>query len=811
MVESIKVENMKDNLDIIFIIQMSDLHIGEPHSPDDSEILFDFMNNQLKHISPSRIVLTGDITDSPKNTNADENKAHWIEYRDIIERAELVDVEKIIEVPGNHDSFGMNSYVDPEYYYCQYAVASTKEECIPYNEYQTSQEETGLYYYDITREKELKHHMEVIELNSGKKLGILLSNVTPLPSYGHLFGFYGIVDYRDRMRLQSLLRDDDSDVKIAFQHQPLSYVFDSANPYVTQSDYSKFLQEFGINVVFSGHIHTQSEFVTKFSVPDVTLGRFTRNGHLLSLISVEMNSGLISYSATKINTYPIVNVVNPPNAFLFNRSPVTDEVIVTVVYPPGVNNPLEASKLTKITVRGENGEERITLNPMGDTPTFVKAPIDTNGEFIGVGDKDTLPIITYAGKYDFKNEKGVLIVEYEINEEINSVFNVNPTIKMINKGSTVVPYSNSTRYSKKEYREVYPKDISDNFHPYPKLNSKMFTSYLGLFTVMLSLFMINIVLMVLYPLILFIISKIKHIYIPNVTFLDIIISFFSYINISLYLTKTEINHMAISVYDHLFTISFSGYIDSMNNKIISDKHWIKLADTGTVEISLIITCIAMWGYHAAKMMHLHLEKTGKYEIIAKQHRSNKSENMMDENIEHDINIQIHDISKQIDSIDSKEGNSKVVVKKLTSECLPSSPSSSLFSPQLIYTQEQTIINSEINLSKDNHPEGMVDKEIQEYIDTKHIKDRNTNEINEYKEYKGIAIYVGFMIFFTFVGVVGEVSHVVVFFVLYSPLTYISISSILEVFYVLPFCIYIMSKCYKLLFAIKKLKLLISNT
>ena len=105
-----------------YISQLSDIHLanGYPEVREHIRDVFQYVNDIIK---PDLLVITGDITDATNTSNFFEKRSQyresWDEYHHLLDETGLFRT-RIIEIPGNHDLYNIESEDSPSNYYPQY-------------------------------------------------------------------------------------------------------------------------------------------------------------------------------------------------------------------------------------------------------------------------------------------------------------------------------------------------------------------------------------------------------------------------------------------------------------------------------------------------------------------------------------------------------------------------------------------------------------------------------------------------------------------------------------------------------------------
>ncbi|KAL6648415.1 hypothetical protein ACP70R_012639 [Stipagrostis hirtigluma subsp. patula] len=97
--------------DVAWVVQVSDLHISAYH-PDRADDLARYLGDALRAIRPQLLLVTGDITDAKnrRRTTSRQDEYEWITYKktiDAIVGRGGIDKNRIFDIRGNHDTYGV--------------------------------------------------------------------------------------------------------------------------------------------------------------------------------------------------------------------------------------------------------------------------------------------------------------------------------------------------------------------------------------------------------------------------------------------------------------------------------------------------------------------------------------------------------------------------------------------------------------------------------------------------------------------------------------------------------------------------------
>ncbi|PWA61573.1 Metallophosphoesterase domain-containing protein [Artemisia annua] len=109
--EVIELKSENDDEDVVWIVQLSDLHFSV-HYPQRAVEFRNFVAETLAMIKPALVLITGDLTDGKSKDHLimKQNEEEWVEYQKTMENVITtsgLDKSVFYDLRGNHDNFGV--------------------------------------------------------------------------------------------------------------------------------------------------------------------------------------------------------------------------------------------------------------------------------------------------------------------------------------------------------------------------------------------------------------------------------------------------------------------------------------------------------------------------------------------------------------------------------------------------------------------------------------------------------------------------------------------------------------------------------
>lgn len=298
----------EDNTHIFWIALLSDTHIGNPLTRDDSDHLHGFLSER-EIISPKFIVNTGDLTDHLRCNPITggwpcDHPGEWEEYRQIVVDNAGMDIDIYSDAPGNHDQYWEDV---PLTLYLAYSVqgASTNQT-----------QRSWVYTPDFG-----KYHF--------------INVATPHPDYANaildgLANSPGELNETERNFIETeLIGHNDSNLTFVFGHHPI------ANLIVGRADFISLLQNYGVSLYGYGHTHNYNVQMNS-NVFNLNIASLWENSQY-AIVAVDCDG--VSVTPEIIDRWPVVLITAPIDKNLGGTNPYaykvpsrTDNPIRTLVF-----------------------------------------------------------------------------------------------------------------------------------------------------------------------------------------------------------------------------------------------------------------------------------------------------------------------------------------------------------------------------------------------------------------------------------------------------------------------------------------------
>lgn len=272
--------------DIIWFLQVSDLHLSNRGHFDRQKDFEEFTKTYIDIFHPKAILVTGDITDGRKpNSTLDSGQQieEWQAYSRALEKSKAKDKTFWLDVRGNHDNFNVYNPSDPNNLYRQYSVMGKTHE---------------------------RNYMQIITDDSGKKYSFFGVDEVQSPGLKIPFNFLGIVkdaDLEELRKYKQEAKENDSQYSIWFAHYPTSSI---ASP-------NEGLRNIIDGPYLCGHYHTIGNMVIKMHASqqpgfvELELGDWKYNRRI-RLAAIDHQ--LFSMVDFRYKKFPVALMTNPKQA-----------------------------------------------------------------------------------------------------------------------------------------------------------------------------------------------------------------------------------------------------------------------------------------------------------------------------------------------------------------------------------------------------------------------------------------------------------------------------------------------------------------
>lgn len=268
--------------DLVWFIQISDLHISRYIYPDIKDDLKEFFTSTLDTVKPVIVLASGDLTDAKDVDGVDsyQQQEEWRFYRKLIENY-VKNKTIYVDIRGNHDTFDVQSFSDKNNLFRTNSASGLK--------------------YNSSYSTTLTH--------GGKTYSFIAVDATLNPGPKKVFNFFGRLDEEKFNHLAKLKREAaSSDHIVYFGHFPSSCV-------VSDPPLSEVIN--GGLVYLSGHLHTLAGLAPQLytlhhsGTPELELGDWKENRRYRVLA---VDNGLLSFVDMKHGTWPVAIITNPKNS-----------------------------------------------------------------------------------------------------------------------------------------------------------------------------------------------------------------------------------------------------------------------------------------------------------------------------------------------------------------------------------------------------------------------------------------------------------------------------------------------------------------
>jgi hypothetical protein len=279
------------NDQIFWFIHASDLHVGASGTTDSNNLTW-LVTTAKSAISPSFIVVTGDLTDSTNgNVFGYPNgpyQAEWDQYKAIL--AGRVTASDYFDIPGNHDAYN-------DQYFAYYRANSIQGRATGHMQHSwTRSYSFGTYHF--------------LGVNTADNSGDSFSILSP-------YGDYAGLDSSELSFINTeLAANQSARLNIVFGHHPLAPTGDSSDTYIYygRDQFVGYLNTYGASLYGYGHTHASSEsFYTAGMTEGVfyfnvsSLGKDSPNQYTVTAIDC---NGIASVTQA-VGTWPVVLITAP--------------------------------------------------------------------------------------------------------------------------------------------------------------------------------------------------------------------------------------------------------------------------------------------------------------------------------------------------------------------------------------------------------------------------------------------------------------------------------------------------------------------
>lgn len=329
--------------DIVWFLQVTDLHISTLGHHDREKDLEEFAQKYVDIIKPDVVLVTGDITDGrvPNTTfGTGPQLDEWVAYNGAITRTNVRERIKgggWLDIKGNHDNFNVYRPKDPNTLYRRYSIQG-KQHARNYN-----------------------HTLE----KDGKTYTFIGVDEVQTPGLKIPFNFIGIVEDQDLTELKEfkkIAKERNSQYTVWFAHYPTSSI---ASPH-------EGLRNIIDGPYLCGHFHTIGGWVTQMHATqqpgfvEIELGDWKYNRRV-RLAAIDHQ--LFSFVDVGFREFPIALMTNPKRTdySMPKYEPVDRIMNSTHIRVLAFSN----STVTKVEVRIDDISRLVLSKTSKDGPLWV--------------------------------------------------------------------------------------------------------------------------------------------------------------------------------------------------------------------------------------------------------------------------------------------------------------------------------------------------------------------------------------------------------------------------------------------------------
>ncbi|XP_014291576.1 transmembrane protein 62 [Halyomorpha halys] len=311
---TLKIGDSSDHL--MWFVQVSDLHLSYFRDKARATALFELCDFTFKHINPSVILATGDLTDGRKWDPAGsmQIQEEWTMYKDILDKCSTVKKIPWLDIRGNHDNFDVPDVYSPKNLFLKYSMQGRNQS---------------------------RSYIRKLRVGS-ESYAFVAVDATPDVGIKSTFNFAGILSDNEVERVVGFHRElNNVNYSVWFGHYPTSCI-------VSPLDIRNIIAADQKSVAYlCGHLHTFFGWVPnmytlqKNGFYELELGDWKVN-RMYRVAAID--HGLFSFTDVKHNDWPVVLLTNPKNAiFQSSREPIeamlsSTHIRVLVFSPNKINS-----------------------------------------------------------------------------------------------------------------------------------------------------------------------------------------------------------------------------------------------------------------------------------------------------------------------------------------------------------------------------------------------------------------------------------------------------------------------------------------
>lgn len=273
---------------ITWFVHVTDLHISKFYVPERTSKFLELVSELLKHVEPSVVVVTGDLTDAktPDYSGSRQYREEWEDYNKAVTLAKSRNKTVWLDIRGNHDNFDVPHLQHEQNYFKEYSSQG--------------------------KEGNLQSYLKIVEHNK-VRIGFLAVDSTLKPGPRRPFNFVGALNRAELDHLSKLAKksEAEADATVWFGHYPTSTI-------VSPQPGLRSLMSSGL-VYLCGHLHNLHGLAYRMVVrhktglreAELTDWKDNRFYRIMALDNGILSFKDIDYDA---KPWPVVLVTWPPRS-----------------------------------------------------------------------------------------------------------------------------------------------------------------------------------------------------------------------------------------------------------------------------------------------------------------------------------------------------------------------------------------------------------------------------------------------------------------------------------------------------------------
>ncbi|CAH1408192.1 unnamed protein product [Nezara viridula] len=340
---TLKISDSSDHL--MWFVQVSDIHLSNFRDKTRGTTLLELCDFTFKHINPSVILATGDLTDGRKwdSVGSMQIKEEWIMYKGILDKCRTLKKIPWLDIRGNHDNFDVPDVYSPKNLFLKYSMQGRNQS---------------------------RSYIRKLSIGS-ETYAFVAVDATPDVGIKMTFNFAGILSDTEVDRLMGFHRElNDVNYTVWFSHYPTSCI-------VSQPEIRNIIASDQNSVAYlCGHLHTffglapNMYSLQKNGFYELELGDWKVN-RVYRVAAID--HGLFSFTDVKHNDWPVVLVTNPKHALFQSRREPLEAMLSSTHIRVLVFSP---DKINSVMIRIDSGPWNNASHVSGPLHVLLWQPLN---------------------------------------------------------------------------------------------------------------------------------------------------------------------------------------------------------------------------------------------------------------------------------------------------------------------------------------------------------------------------------------------------------------------------------------------------